>query len=379
MATVSFAGVAGAAAAGRGFGLKRQGSMKSSARTFVVAVDGSAVSERGLKIALATASPSTFDTIKLITVDTGKSDHDSKKTLDECENALKRMGIGQKIKLVDKKVYPLNGSVANTIVEAMKSENRAVLVVGAAGKTAQSASAKSSKAAKGQMPFGSNALEVQKACPHPVLFVKQKGFEDIVETEELMQKRARAEKPSKTTTFVACIDGTPVSQKCLDMGKREYPLNLHTRLRSHQRAFAAASPVSPPATLAETSLHAHPHACRAAYHLVRPHDKVIALYITSDEKAKNEAASMQGKSTCDKFGAMKPSSTFEYKQLSPVRGQSVAQQVSTFCDEDEVIADMVIMGSMELARNKPDSLGSVTASTSKMIPCPIFILKPDNY
>lgn len=381
---------ASAAAVARLGMLRRQNTrMLSNRRTFVVAYDGSRAAQRAARLAAFLHDETSGDQIKVVTVASsdGIANDKALALLRTVEIDLRNVcGVRPKLLLKPEVLAIKDGqSLAQTITNAADNLGGAVLVMGAAGKRLEDAAASKGKRASGQAPMGHVAEDVMQKCTSPVILVKDAT--PCLSTEDGMLQRR--EHKAHGVIMVA-VDATPLSRQCFDLAQHFARPGVCEResARSRRasaflfgwvvaagaRSLAAAEPLASAApTAAEKK--AHPSLCARA-----AGDSIEVVHVQDSERAGGSTPRDGVLDTkayytdlCAKSAVSHEGVSFEYKSL-PKKG-SIRDTLLTYGEES--LADLVVMGSVELAKPGSSStqLGSVSAAVAKKTQGHILICK----
>ena len=155
--TLNMAAVANQAnLARRGF-MKRQGTFKREQKVWVVAVDGSKLCTRALRLVGSLCKKENQDPIKVVTVKTSSTQVD--KLFQDAEHELFSI-CGVPKALISYEALDMNESVAKTLRVCAEKDPKSILVMGSAGRGAENAAGAGSRA-KGQAPMSKMAAEVR--------------------------------------------------------------------------------------------------------------------------------------------------------------------------------------------------------------------------
>ena len=221
-----------------GMALKKMGSMKHHNKTFIVAVDGSKIGYRALRLAIAMRNANSLDKIQVITIKGG--DVSPEEVTRECDTIFKTEGVTSSAcnllstkSIVEVLTKPEGESLDVTIRKFTETAFHPVLVMGAVGRNAEGAAQSAGARPKGQAPMGGIATACKINIPCPVVFVKPVGW-DVISKKEALDARARGQVPDdksiKPAVIVCCVDGTPVATKGVDLGTRPPPAVSYTHL-----------------------------------------------------------------------------------------------------------------------------------------------------
>lgn len=333
-------------------GLKKTNSMKTYSKTFVVATDGSAIGKRALRLAIAIRGP--VDKIKVVTVKTDGGDETA--ILRECDAIYQTegsMACGKNIggaSIGEVLAREAGADLTTVLRRATEAVFNPVLVMGAAGRNAENAAASAGSRPSGQAKMGSIAEDCMLKVQCPVILVKAKGFDCLSNKDELAL-RAKHKPPEsisvKPPVFVICVDGTPVSTKGADI--------------------ASTFAVAPSDTL--TLFHvinSDRDAGKGAAGTPRSSSASAVVGTPAIEKYYSGMAS--------KFQTTKPGVTSSFVKR-PLKN-SIKEVICNYIEEDDVVADLLVLGSAELANAEtPGTFGSIAAATAKKAPCSVMVIK----
>ena len=332
--------------------LKRQGTMGGMGRgkIYTVAYDGSRLAARALRLAAWFATTEARDKIRLVTVckDAGEVP-DKMKLLEEAEQTLLTTCGLRRMQLLPKQVVRL-GEGESITGQLAKAAAGGHLVMGATGKrvedeakSARPMSAPSGRASSGKATPQSNqlskgAMECMEACRAPVILVKQKAT-PLIDQRDGIQARYEGR---ASQVIVVPVDGGLPSQKCFDMALR------FAKKGDEVRAL---------------------HVVNTDKHVLRPTAEPHQMLGDSAVKTYYEAAC--AKAAHERGGGV----SFSFEELRCPRGGSVSDAI--VIKVEELLADIVICGSVELARASQDHLhlGSVSANVAKRTSAHVLIAK----
>lgn len=294
-------------------GLKRMATVKYKPKLFVVAVDGSRLGFRAVRLAAWMIDTSTRDSIKCISVAKGISQMDALQLVKQGEDLLRGCGVPA-TSIVPGEVLTIaeGASLAATLSKAATGGH---LVMGAGGARLQKEAEKRKTSAAAAI--GSVANECMSVCKAPVLLAKPKAVPTLDNTRFFQQRQS-----GSGMVYVVAVDGSHIAQKCFDMALR----------------------------------------------MVLPGDEVICLHITNtDQNAMRPGAqnTLLGDSAvkkyymaeCGKAGVTKPASSFSFKE-APILGASVSKTILGVVEQ--AVADLVILGSYALAKAAAATSGTAT-------------------
>jgi len=303
-----------------------------SSKLFVVAVDGTRMSKRALRLAAWLMDTGTRDKIKCVCVSDGK-DINRMTALDhvkEGEKDLMDLGLGRYTAPGEVLFVHDGGNVVDTLNKVASGGH---LVMGTSGEKR----AGKGKATNDPALVGSVSLQCMATCSAPVILCKPKGTPALDSTKG-MQMRGQGVSGTK---IVVSVDGSKISQKCFDMSLR----------------------------------------------FVKPADMIHVVHVqNSDQNMLRPGASnsLLGNSAIDTYYSQEcakaehrfPRSRFVYQAL-PIQKASVVETILAYTES--VLADMIIMGSVELGKasslSKGLALGSVSAAIARRTPAHVLIAK----
>lgn len=192
--------------------LRRQVSSVGDGKEFVICIDGSSTGDRGVRLAAMLMKER--DRLSIVTVPAkGDRSDDSKGLLASAESYARHIGLrGPQIST---EVVSLKDgwTLPGAIIHLANHRQGAVVVMGAAGRGAESAAKTSGNRPHGQPPMGSVAKEVMERCKVPVILVKAVAIPQLDKTDLHLRDRRTGEVSLK----ICCtIDGTTLSQKAFD-------------------------------------------------------------------------------------------------------------------------------------------------------------------
>lgn len=312
-------------AIGAGPNLRRSTTGKMNGKTFVVAVDGSKMSKRAVQLAAWFHSEASRDKMRFVCVTGSKmSGHQALEHIKEAEQAAKMCGV-RACHIIPGVALPVADDAGTQgVVDALCNEaHGGNLILGAGGRECTIDE--------------SVSLQCMGKSRAPVILCKPKGTPMVDSVRGMtMRKDGRV-----GTTIVVTVDGGTISQKCFDMALR----------------------------------------------FVQPKDRVIALTIKNTDKSVTNANAVSNsllgfssienyyKGECAKAAARFDRSEFSFVSLRLGRS-GVANTILQYCETEDVLADMIIIGSVEMGKPKADSmLGSVAATVAKKAPCHVLVAK----
>lgn len=269
-------------------------------------------------------NPLDRDKVQLVSVaKEGESIADGERLIKEGNDLLKMLGVRPIFILPGRVVRVEEGdSIAITLGKAAKGGH---LVIGAAGKRVEGEDSKK----KGQLSgaaLGSTAVEALGRCKAPVILVKPKGTPEIDRTEGLEARMAG----KASMSVVVCVDGSHLSQKAFDMAMRFVKTGDVVRVI---------------------------HVFNSDQAMVNPKSEELALL-------GNSAIHTYYRDCCRRAEFAVDSVRFLFHPLK--FRESVTETILGFTESQEVLADVIIMGSIELTDPKNKLfLGSVCAAVAK--------------
>jgi nucleotide-binding universal stress UspA family protein len=331
-------GAAAGLAAARGKLLKRSGTFGHKSKTLLVAIDGSATSMRALRLAVFMMNEDAKDIIRVITIrSTKEGADDPAKLMQAARGELIQLGVQPgKIKadpireVLDIDSTPGSDLPSTICFEASRDPNT-LLIMGAAGKNAEGAAASAGKRAKGQAPMGHIAETVMQQCTTPVLLVKGLATPGLDSNEGMMRRRMRQSHDEARLTVVCAVTSEgDLSRECFDLSARFARTGDSVKV-VHVQDIAGTTDV-----------------------------RVVRSYFEGECRKQEEA---------------KPGTSFTYHNI-PKKG-SVRETLLT--KVEDWLADVLVLGSVELATAKPGVdgavLGSVSSAVAKKTQCHTLIAK----
>ena len=185
-------------------------------KVFVVAVDPSRLSRRGIKYAAWLMNDRDRDKIKLVTVARSPSEQmDCDQYIRDGQDLLKAWGVRPNSILPGRVLTIEDGdTLADTLCKAASGGH---LVIGAAGKRIEGEEAtKKKKTSSISAALGGTALEALGRSKAPVILVKPKATPQLDERNGLDARRAG----TAGMAVVVCVDGSTIAQKSFDMAMR---------------------------------------------------------------------------------------------------------------------------------------------------------------
>ena len=316
---------------------------RSSQKLFVVAVDGTNMSLRAVRLVAWLLDASTRDRVRCISV----ADKDKGKVaaLEDIKNAeliLRDCGVSR-MAIVPGEV--LTVAEHETVVEAL---NRAAcgghLVLGSSGQRRPEGGGK--RTLKNDPVYvGSVSLQCMALCSAPVILCKPKAT-PLLDTVKGMQSRLDGR---AGTVIIVPVDGTRISQKSFDMA-----------LRFVKRG---------------DDIHVV---------FIRSGDRSVSRVGENNPLIGDSAVEKYYKQECEKAAMRFSGSSFAFHAL-PLKKGSVTDTIIDYTED--VLADLIIMGSAELAkahqmrspgqspRKDNIALGSVSAAVARKTQAHIIIAK----
>lgn len=329
--------------------LKRQatGTMVRVGKVFVVAFDGSRASVRAARLAAWLAVTDVRDKVKLVSVVKNPADmSDCVKMLEDVEQKfVSEMGL-RRPQLLPTSIAKL--AEGETVVSALAAAaSGGHLILGACGKRIESeqkntgpgSARPGSAAVSGGNQLGETASQSMVTCRAPVVIAKPKATSKM-DTKRGMSDRAMNK---AAMTIVVPVDARMASQKCFDMALR----------------FAKKGDI----------VHVV-HVINSDKMMLRPHAEPNELI--GDSAVRQYYKSACAKAEFERNGATE----FEFVQEQTRKGSSVSDAIVAKCEE--LLADIVIMSSIELARSDGGAnihLGSVSAAVAKRTGAHVLIAK----
>lgn len=300
-------------------------------KLFVVAVDGSRLGYRAVKLAAWNCNFNNRDKIKCVSVARGISAMEAMSLVKDGEALLRECGVPA-ISIVPGEVFHAdkNQQLAEVLCRAASGGH---LVMGAGGKRLQEEAEKRKGAASAAL--GSVALDCMSLCHAPVLLAKPKGIPALDDLKFLQKRNAGA-----GTLIAIAVDSSAISQKCFDMavrmvkrGDKVKVINVVNTDRAAERPDAVNSMLG---------------------------DSAVHIYYTQE---------------CSKATASSGCS-FEFVQIK-LKGNNVATTIVEYTEE--ILVDLLIMGSVTLAgltqNQAKQTLGSVSANVAKKTSAHVLIAK----
>ena len=190
----------------------------ASSKTWLVGLDGSHVSYRALRLATMMMDPN-VDTIKAFTIyDPSTDDVGAAQTLmSNAEIELRKAHVPPEQWVIEAQALEEGWNVTSQIIYHANHVNNgnAVLVIGAAGKTADNAT----KAhPKGNAPMGKIADACLNRCKVPVLLTRASA-KALDEQEGVTRRRGLAGE-ARGLCISVCVDSSNLSKKAFDLALR---------------------------------------------------------------------------------------------------------------------------------------------------------------
>ena len=336
--------IAKAARIGRLGALNRQKTFKASGKTLVVAMDDSEDAKRALRMAMATCNYKRIDTIKVKTIKSDKSEHE--KILKDAQAITTEAGLILKPSQFDAVSVASGDDIATTLRKLCEGEKNPVLYMGAAGRSLDEAIKAKSKKPSGQLPMGGVAKECMLKLPAPVVFVKKPGFDCLNTTKGTDELKMHIKGQGKPAVIVCCVDGTPVATRSVDialhMAKPCDRVIIYHVINSDRDAFSAFG--------------------------ARRNMSMAAIVGTANIKAAYADVAQKARDHDDL------DVTFVAQPMA--KGKSIKTQILDYIESDDVLADWLVLGSLELGNDQtPGSFGSVAATVAEKCQCSILIVK----
>ena len=307
---------------------KLRKSKTQKGKSYLIAVDGSNLSMRAVKLAGFLAHP--FDSIKVFTIQDGAA----ATSLDEYKTVLKTMCKRPTLALCEFKTVPLKAEYKDDIkgqmVEFANQHPASILILGAAGRKMEDAEKTAGKRRAGEAPLGSVAKACVSRVIGPVILVKKKATPDIDDERRLRDRTmSDGSAGSAGIHIMCCVDGSTLSQRCLDY----------------------------------------------ATHIAQGGDTVSVLFVRDTDKAmihmSHAANAKLGESQVEssyrdqiaKLDECTPNTTFRFTAKS--KHGSIPDTLLEVSESEQMPADIVLLGSVQLAKVGTDGeamgLGSVSA------------------
>jgi len=300
-------------------GLRRQKTAKIHGKKLVVAVDGSKMSQRAVLLAAWLHDEGAHDKIKIISVSDAKtSKMEALGHVKEAEKALSTHGV-RPFFIEPGTVLPCEGnSLVDTLCGAASGGN---LSLGADGRKVS--------------PLESVSLGVMGKCRAPVLLAKPKATPALGTTKGTQLRRDG----QLGITIVVAVDGSHIAQKCFDMAMR----------------FVKKGDTV-------TCFH------------VKNADREVLHAAEANSLIGSSAVETYYKGECAKAGS-RVAAGFSFQARPMSRSGSISQTIIDFAEE--ALADMVILGSVELGKPGADvsTLGSVAAAVAKKTSAHVLVAK----
>jgi len=301
--------------------LKRKATFRVYPKKFTVAVDGSRLGFRAVKLAAWLMDEGTRDKVTCVCLTKDITRQEALSLCKEAEDMLKEAGVPRQCiapcQVID---IPTDSTIAANLAKAASGS---ILVMGSGGKRLQSEWDRDHVKAKAAS--GSVANACMNDCAAPVILAKPVGVPSL-DGPKFYEKRQHGD----PMTIVLPVDGSQMSQKSFDMAAR----------------------------------------------LVKPGDVVKVLHVSNSDKQmlrpNGEANAMLGetalvqyyKGECAKASS-RFQAAFEFCQ-TPIQSSSISTTILKF--EDAIQADMIIMASNEMAKDSATgagTLGSVASTVAK--------------
>jgi len=304
--------------------------MLLTSKTFVVAVDGSRLGFRAVRLAAWLCDFRTRDKVRCVSIAKGMTAMEALGLVNAAESLLRESGVPA-TSIVPGAVLTISegSSLADTLAKAAMGGH---LVMGAGGARLQKEA--ENRKTTASAAIGSVAAQCMTICHAPVILAKPKGIAKLDTPQFLTERRA-----GTGMVVAVAVDSSRISQKCFDM-----------TLRLVQRGDIVKIV----------------HVTNSDENVLRPGAVNTLLG--------NSAIRQYYQQECSKACAIKLGCHFEFEE-TPVGKHGVAQALLDYLEV--VLADLVIMGSIELTHVKPgsDALGSVAATIAKKTPAHVLIAK----
>eukprot|EP00322_Chrysochromulina_rotalis_P028726 CAMPEP_0115842182 /NCGR_PEP_ID=MMETSP0287-20121206/7668_1 /TAXON_ID=412157 /ORGANISM="Chrysochromulina rotalis, Strain UIO044" /LENGTH=320 /DNA_ID=CAMNT_0003295843 /DNA_START=14 /DNA_END=976 /DNA_ORIENTATION=+ len=314
---------------GRGGLIRRPtGIGRSTSKRFVVAVDGSRYGFRAVRLAAWLLDMSTRDKIKCVSVARGMSTVDALGFVKQGEDLLRQCGVPA-MAILPGEILQMEegGSLAETLSHAAVGAH---LVMGAGGARLQAESEKRKTLASAAI--GSVATQCMGICKAPVILCKPKGVLQLDSRTFFSDRQGGA-----GMVVLVAVDASRISQKCFDMTLR----------------------------------------------MVKPGDVVKVVHISNSDQSMampSSQNSLLGDSAirtyydqeCSKAATRLSSTIFEFEEVA-LKGSSVSKTIIQHAER--VLADLVILGSVELAKLDGQALGSVSAAVARTTQANVLVAK----
>ena len=313
--------------------LKRLGkSTKHLGRNILVCTDGSRLSLRATRLAAYLLGD--LDTITIFYVTDGPGD-DPLQLFRKIEMDLVTTCGVPKARFNCEAVSIKEGfDVKSTIMYRANhiAGGRGLLLIGAAGRRLEDADKSKGRRPGGQAPMGSVSEACMAKVKIPVILVKGKAT-PALDSDDMMRKRSMLS-PEAAAQIICCVDGGHLSQRCFDVA---------TQLARRGDTVTVLSVSDPD--------HATPHTPRGT-------GADQALMDERGVKAYYE-------SECSKAMSTNPLITtrFEQQRKAGTIRDSIINRV------EELEADIILMGSIELA--KPDTPSAHALLRPRATPVPL--------
>lgn len=191
--------------------------MSTTSKTWLVGLDGSHVSYRALRLATMMMDPN-VDTVKAFTIyDPSKDDVGASQVLmSNAEIEMRKAHLPPESWAVEAVALTEGWDLANQLIYHANhvSNGNAVLVIGAAGKTADGEKAHP----LGNPPMGKIAEACLNRCKVPVLLTRASAA--ALDQQEGVTRRRGLAGEGKGLCFTVCVDQSNLSKKAFDLGLR---------------------------------------------------------------------------------------------------------------------------------------------------------------
>jgi len=325
--------------------LSRQKSFHSNSTLFVVATDGSRLAQRAQRLAACLMNTPCKDRIHIVTVASDVNDYEARQM---CNNARADIINNSSIvpALVTQEVVKreseegvetsLCRSVEKLLTGGGGPSSSVVHVMGAAGRGFEDAEKSKGQRAHGQAPMGHVAAKCMEKCAASVILVKN-NTTPVLESDHGMQQRKQMLDMGRIT-IVCAVDGV------------------------NERSTGSFD---------------------MAQHFARQGDSVHVLHVNDTDKAistSNSASTCDAavaqkfKGECDKATSASGNDVVS-KFVSIPKKVSIKDSILQY--SDDVAADLLILGSLQLAKCPTDgnTMGSVSAAAAKKSIAHILVAK----
>jgi len=299
-----------------------------TSKRFVVAVDGSRLGYRAVRLAAWLINEETHDRVQCVSVAKGITSTEAMQLITEAESLLKSSGVPLRA-ILPGRVLSLDegSSLAMTLARAAQGAH---LVMGAGGARLQKES--EGRKTTAAAAVGSVALEAMGKCQAPVILAKPKGV-TLLENPQFLTKR----REGAGMSIVVTVDSSQISQKCLDMTLRIAKPGDHVQIV---------------------------HVTNSDQQMMRPG--------AANRLLGESAVMMYYKNECNKARVRLPDVIFEVEAV-PIMREGVVDTILAYSEER--LADLIIIGSVALAKLDGPALGSITAAVAKKTQANVLIAK----